>query len=138
MLLPGRDMCKFVDVNLSESSGYNKTESEFQLYIMWQSLNTLFEIREYIEDKLNFRTGSDIKNAPYHVFGEHNCSLTFCNQKESGEQNFIQDLEDCGILTEIRKTLQPLIMKADRLAFNKTTNQAERFMSLVTKIVGCK
>lgn len=81
----------------------------------------------------------DIRNAPYHVFGDHNkCRETFCKRKGSDEINLINQLEASGLLIEINRIVRMVLEKADRLASDTTTNHAERFMSLVSKFTGGK
>ncbi|XP_063232518.1 uncharacterized protein LOC134536644 [Bacillus rossius redtenbacheri] len=81
----------------------------------------------------------DLKNGPYHVFGDHeNCRDTFCVRKGTGELNNVPIMSATTIWPAIMKALDPLITKADKLLGNKTTNQAERFMSLISKFSGGK
>ncbi|KAK4884107.1 hypothetical protein RN001_000378 [Aquatica leii] len=81
----------------------------------------------------------DIINAPYHIFGRHsNCRQTFCKRKQNEEDDKINLLENSAFFQAIKQILDPLVHKADRLAFNHTTNQAERYMSLVAKCTGGK
>ncbi|KAK4876549.1 hypothetical protein RN001_009055 [Aquatica leii] len=63
---------------------------------------------------------------------------TFCTRKDAIEDNHVSIMEKSGILLEIKKIIDPVMVKSDLLAFNQTTNQAERFMSLVSKFVGGK
>lgn len=79
----------------------------------------------------------DVRNAPFHVFGEHeNCRADFCNR--SGEVSLVPQVVESGLFPEVLKALDYIVQKADRLRFNDTTNQAERFMSLVSKFSGGK
>ncbi|XP_074028816.1 uncharacterized protein [Leptinotarsa decemlineata] len=79
---------------------------------------------------------TDILNAPHHIFGQHDKCGTFCNKK-STEVNLIPTIEERFFL-EIKKILEPLVSKANQLSYNHTTNQAERYMSLVAKFSGGK
>ncbi|CAG9820787.1 unnamed protein product [Phaedon cochleariae] len=79
----------------------------------------------------------ELRNAPYHIFGRHeNCS-SFCKRKESKEDDLTLQL-DQKFFIEIKKIIEPMINMADRLSYNQTTNQAERYMSLVAKCTGGK
>lgn len=52
-------------------------------------------------------------------------SGSFCDKKD--EEDLIPTLQS-NFLFEIKKILEPVVAKADRLAFNETTNQAERLV----------
>lgn len=81
----------------------------------------------------------DLSNGPSHVFGDHtNCRTSYCRRQDVGEENKVPFLKQSNVWSEIRKALDPLISKADRLTRNVTTNQAERFMGLVAKFTGGK
>ncbi|KAJ8886532.1 hypothetical protein PR048_012743 [Dryococelus australis] len=67
----------------------------------------------------------DIRNALYHIFGRH-------TQTAEGETDHTDDAEKSGLLAEIFKAIDPLVKNAHRLKFNYTTNQAERYMALVS------
>ena len=78
----------------------------------------------------------DLANAPFHVFGRHqNCGL-FCTRGDSEEQDLTPFIENSGLMAEIKKYIDKLIHMADSLVYDDTTNQAERFMSLVSKLNG--
>lgn len=80
----------------------------------------------------------ELRNAPDHIFGNHEkCSDSFCKKKNLIDTDFTKAM-DVGFYTEIRKILEPMINKADRLSHNQTTNQAERYMALVAKCTGGK
>lgn len=51
-------------------------------------------------------------------------------KKDMGEQNLVQDITASGILSEIKKIIDPMVQKADRLVYNQTTNQAERYINI--------
>lgn len=69
----------------------------------------------------------DLQNAPDHVFGSHEkCRSTFCNKKDSGEENLLPKLQASGLLQPIRDSITKLEKKADKLITNSTTNAAER------------
>lgn len=79
----------------------------------------------------------DLINGPLHVFGEHkNCRNTFCNRKD--DTNKVPIMSLTSVWSAVMKALDPLISKADKLIGNHTTNQAERYMSLVSKFSGGK
>lgn len=81
----------------------------------------------------------DLRNGPFHVFGDHsNCRNTYCTRKNNGEENKVSLLVQTTIWPSLIMSLDPLVQKADRLVNNYTTNQAERFMSLVSKFSGGK
>lgn len=89
-----------------------------------------------LQDITNLR--NDLKNAPNHVFGDHNvCRDTYCTLKTAGEVNVLNKM-DPELLTEIRKLVDKLERKAETLVLNETTNVAERYMGLVSKFVGGK
>ncbi|XP_045475419.1 uncharacterized protein LOC123681212 [Harmonia axyridis] len=68
----------------------------------------------------------DLGNAPYHIFGNHeNCRDTYCKRKNDGEEDCTKIMSPL-FFQEILKILEPMKNKADRLAYNETTNQAER------------
>lgn len=80
----------------------------------------------------------DLANAPYHVLGNHeNCRDTFCTRRDIGEEDLTKQVSKDFFL-EILKIVEPMVNKADRLAYNQTTNQAERYMALVAKCTGGK
>lgn len=80
---------------------------------------------------------NDVQNAPYHVLGRHDkCRKNFCSR--DGETDHTKDAEVNGLLGEMLKAVDPVVQKADRLKFNQTTNQAERYMALVSKFSGGK
>lgn len=55
-------------------------------------------------------------------------SDSFCKRKDLGEEDFIPQIENSGVLKEIKNILDPIVRKADRVAFIETTNEAERFV----------
>ncbi|KAK5639399.1 hypothetical protein RI129_011891 [Pyrocoelia pectoralis] len=71
----------------------------------------------------------DLKNGPYHVFGDHkNCRIQYCKRQDKQEMNHVPLLQQSDIFSEI----------SHRLTTNTTTNYAERYMSLVSKFSGGK
>nr|CAD7257524.1 unnamed protein product [Timema shepardi] len=81
----------------------------------------------------------DLFNALDHVCGKHDyCRGTFCRRKDSEEENVLSRLVSSNLICPIKKLMDRLIRNSDRLVFNKTTNQAERLMSLVSKATGGK
>ncbi|XP_063231011.1 uncharacterized protein LOC134535725 isoform X2 [Bacillus rossius redtenbacheri] len=74
----------------------------------------------------------DLSNGPYHVFGEHsNCSKYFCSQESSN--CYIESLKDSKIFDQVESLVNRLVAKAPRLIADKTSNQAEFYMSLLAK-----
>ncbi|KAK4885822.1 hypothetical protein RN001_002093 [Aquatica leii] len=61
------------------------------------------------------------------------CSNSFCTKKKSAETNHVPELNNTKLFDEIKKIVDVIIRKADRIAFNETTNQAERYMGLLAK-----
>ncbi|KAK4881993.1 hypothetical protein RN001_005312 [Aquatica leii] len=81
----------------------------------------------------------DLKNIPYHVFGNHsNCRTEYCTRKKNNEEIYIPLLQTSGLFDEIIKVIENVIRKANRITRNVTTNYAERYMSLVSKFSGGK
>ncbi|KAF2881089.1 hypothetical protein ILUMI_25091 [Ignelater luminosus] len=79
----------------------------------------------------------DLLNAPYHVFGYHkNCGETFCKKKD--DDNVRHIIYKSGLLEEIQKIVDPMARNSNLLAYIQTTNEAQRFMSLVAKCAGGK
>lgn len=78
----------------------------------------------------------DLRNSPLHVLGYHGgCKSYFCKKVGTGE-----NLEG-QILMVSRKVLEavkPLILRANSLWENHTSNLAENYMSLVAKFTGGK
>ncbi|XP_063238957.1 uncharacterized protein LOC134540255 [Bacillus rossius redtenbacheri] len=75
---------------------------------------------------------SDLKNWPYHVFGEHaQCRNYFCQKVESNEN--LKIITNAKLLDEITALVSRLEQKAPRLIKNKTSNAAEFYMSLLAK-----
>ncbi|XP_063222723.1 uncharacterized protein LOC134531105 isoform X1 [Bacillus rossius redtenbacheri] len=82
---------------------------------------------------------ADLRNGPHHVFGDHsNCRDTYCSRKDYNEEDKVALLLPTTLWPALQMALDPLVQKADRLVGNYTTNQAERFMSLVSKFSGGK
>ncbi|XP_044759630.1 uncharacterized protein LOC123317261 [Coccinella septempunctata] len=81
---------------------------------------------------------NDLRNALYHVFGNHsNCRDSYCKRKNSGEEDYTKNMTP-DFFMEILTNIEPMVHKADRLIYNETTNQAERYMALVAKCTGGK
>ncbi|XP_044753601.1 uncharacterized protein LOC123313009 [Coccinella septempunctata] len=79
---------------------------------------------------------NDLRNAPYHVFGNHSNSRdSYCKRKNSGEEDYTKNMTP-DFFMEILTTVEPMVHKADRLIYNETTNQAEMYMALVAKCTG--
>lgn len=60
----------------------------------------------------------------FNFFRDAFCSELNTNALES--ENLVPLLKQSRLFFEIQKTLDPLILKADRVSYNETTNQAER------------
>ncbi|KAK4883397.1 hypothetical protein RN001_006716 [Aquatica leii] len=81
----------------------------------------------------------DLRNSPYHVFGDHSkCPLEYCKRKNEDEINYVTLLKQIKMFSEVWSALDYLVCKANRLVTNATTNYAERYMSLVSKFSGGK
>lgn len=81
----------------------------------------------------------DLRNGQYHVFGDHSkCRDAYCKRQKVGEENKMPLISSSPVWPAILKALDPLVSKADKLTLNVTTNQAERFMGLITKLSGGK
>lgn len=87
------------------------------------------------QDISNLR--ATLKNAPDHVFGNHQKCGTFCKRKELKEENVLPKI-DGAVLNKIRTIIGNVEWKADSLVFNETTNIAEKFMGCVAKFTGGK
>lgn len=87
------------------------------------------------QDVVNLR--QDIKNAPDHVFGNHNRCREFCNRKENHEQDDTKKVDPL-FFGKIRTLVGNVESKADSLVYNQTTNVAERYMGYVAKFTGGK
>lgn len=69
-------------------------------------------MRGAIKKALNFRKTEDVsfdeqlaglsrdtENCPRHVFGDHkNCENYFCTEPKPNEENFISEMDECGLL----------------------------------------
>ena len=74
-----------------------------------------------------------------HVFGDHkNCAEYFCVMKNSGENNFIPDLNRSGLLPKIMQIFNSLADNAKSLLYDASSNSAENFNSVVAKFIGGK
>ncbi|XP_072389723.1 uncharacterized protein [Diabrotica undecimpunctata] len=81
----------------------------------------------------------DIKNCPYHVFGQHtNCDQYFCKGSKENEINFVIKLEECGLLNDILSCGNRLIQHTHSLLLNMNNNAAETYNSVISKFVGGK
>ncbi|XP_039290407.1 uncharacterized protein LOC111056373 [Nilaparvata lugens] len=87
------------------------------------------------QDMVNLR--ATLKNAPDHVFGNHNKCGTFCKRKELNEENVLPEI-DVVVMSKIRTLIGNVESKAESLVFNETTNIAERYMGCVAKFTGGK
>ncbi|KAK4882549.1 hypothetical protein RN001_005868 [Aquatica leii] len=101
-------------------------KSARELYIPFRRNNQYtFSGRDIIDFLETFSTKQlceDLKNIPYHVFGNHsNCRTEYCTRKKNNEEIYI-----------------PLLQTTNRITRNVTTNYAERYMSLVSKFSGGK
>lgn len=67
----------------------------------------------------------DIRNVPYHVFGDHSaCRDYFCLHKDetNDTSSIIADLQKCGGWEKIAVIMEKLASKAEFLCENKTSN----------------
>lgn len=82
----------------------------------------------------------DLKNGPHHVFGFHmKCRSYFCKRQNANEKNFVPVLEKSGIWQLILAAVNRIVVKADRLSSEETSNRAELlYMSLVAKYTSGK
>lgn len=70
----------------------------------------------------------DIRNAPRHVFGDHNaCRTYFCNKKEVTEECFVDLLNRHGVWSKIQNIVDAVAAKADSLKYHKTSNLYEHY-----------
>lgn len=82
----------------------------------------------------------DIRNVPYHVFGDHsNCKEYFCPLEKRSEKASAMDV----LLKEkyfhtIRKEIEPIAMRSPYLVQGKTSNASENFFSRVVKFISGK
>jgi len=59
---------------------------------------------------------NDLKNAPYHRFGQHQeCNSYFCKGSKIGEINMVPEALRCGILLEIDKITSRLVNNSSSL-----------------------
>ncbi|KAI4454827.1 exonuclease phage-type/recb c-terminal domain-containing protein [Holotrichia oblita] len=96
-------------------------------------------VRTAIKNNCNNPTAlsQELSNAASHVFGRHTNCRAFCKKKNLEDENLVANMDD-AVWMEIKKIIEPLINKSDRLSYNVTTNQAERYMSLIAKCTGGK
>lgn len=50
----------------------------------------------------------------------------FAKKKKKNDEDVVATMEECGLLQQIFKHIDSVVRKADRVAFNETTNEAER------------
>lgn len=84
----------------------------------------------------------DIKNSPFHVFGDHdNCRNRdggyFCKEKKP-EINMIPDLMKGNVLEVIQKSLNRLCIHAESLIYGFHSNSVETYNSIIAKLTGGK
>ncbi|CAI6377351.1 unnamed protein product [Macrosiphum euphorbiae] len=54
----------------------------------------------------------DIENGPSHLLGQHlNCDSYFCNGSKIGEQNFVPEAVECGLMSEISRIYHRVVEK---------------------------
>ncbi|CAG9762672.1 unnamed protein product [Ceutorhynchus assimilis] len=84
---------------------------------------------------------ADMKNIPFHVFGDHkNCAergYFKCSRKDS-EENYIPLMQTCGLLQDIDVCFNRLVFNAASLIHNMDNNLAESYNSVICKFVGGK
>ncbi|XP_060853394.1 uncharacterized protein LOC132931411 [Rhopalosiphum padi] len=82
---------------------------------------------------------NDLKNAPYHRFGQHQeCNSYFCKGSKIGEINMVPEALRCGILLEIDKITSRLVNNSSSLIEDLDNNICEQFNSIINKYVGGK
>lgn len=83
---------------------------------------------------------NDILNCASHVFGSHQkCADYFCKRKtDSTEVNYVPELKESGIWTDIQQHLSYLANNSESLILNLNNNYAEQFNSIIAKFVGGK
>ncbi|XP_054257576.1 uncharacterized protein LOC129005927 [Macrosteles quadrilineatus] len=83
----------------------------------------------------------DIINSPSHVFGEHlKCREIgyFCDGPKDNEKNYVPELKEAGIYTEVMSTVGSLADHARSLMMKMNNNTAEHYNSIVAKFIGGK
>lgn len=79
----------------------------------------------------------DIRNAPYHVFGQHDkCATYFCNK--TNDQNVTSLLKSTDLFDRIITIFDRLVLNAKSLLLNKNSNIVESFNGSVAKYIGGK
>lgn len=99
-----------------------------------------------VKEDTNFSTKveylvQDLKNIPFHVFGDHKACEErgyFKCSRKGNEVNYIPAMEACGILQDIDVSLNRLIHNAASLINNMDNNLAECYNSVICKFVGGK
>ncbi|CAH1156021.1 unnamed protein product [Phaedon cochleariae] len=103
---------------------------------------TMFRIREetsFAQKIENLK--KDLKNAPSHVFGQHEKCLEIayfnCSPKVD-EVDHIPSMRACGLLDDIEVCINRLVFNASSLILDMDTNIAEQYNSIICKFVGGK
>jgi len=85
------------------------------------------------------RLAADIKNGPYHVFGDHEkCDPYFCDGRKDDEKNHVERLKAFGVWKDVIAASNYLSVFSYSLLHRVTTNCAENFNSKVCKFVNGK
>lgn len=73
------------------------------------------------------------------MLGRHlNCRPSYCKRNNDTETDLVPIMESANFMVEINSLVDRVVRKSDRLVYNTTTNNAENFMSLVSKCNGGK
>jgi YqaJ-like viral recombinase domain len=91
------------------------------------------------EKEITSMLKSWLKNVPFHVFGDHaNCDDGCQRKCVEGEINHVPLFKQTEIWREIENRVYYLVMHADNLGPENTTNSAENFMGVNNKVQGAK
>nr|CAI5844448.1 unnamed protein product [Callosobruchus analis] len=93
-----------------------------------------------MNEKIDLLRG-DIRNAPSHVFGEHErCSdlQYFTCENRITDANLVPVMRECGIYDDLMSALQRLLDNTSSLIRNMDNNLAEHYNSVITKFIGGK
>ncbi|CAH1102784.1 unnamed protein product [Psylliodes chrysocephalus] len=78
---------------------------------------------------------TDIKNSPYHTFGNHsNCAQYFC-KREQNDRDYVTEMEEYELMDDIVSAENRLVQNSHSLLLNMTKNAAETYNSIVAKFI---